>query len=85
PPICHGDLKSFNILVNSSYHAVINDFGCARRKPNADTDEQNASELTLTGAVGSLRWAAPEVLADGENGLPSDMWPCGLLGGFVGK
>ncbi|KIO23961.1 hypothetical protein M407DRAFT_26578 [Tulasnella calospora MUT 4182] len=30
PPICHGDLKSFNILVSSSYRAVITDFGSAR-------------------------------------------------------
>ncbi|KAG8984224.1 hypothetical protein FRB90_005474, partial [Tulasnella sp. 427] len=30
PPICHGDLKSLNILVNASYKAVITDFGSAR-------------------------------------------------------
>ncbi|KIO26972.1 hypothetical protein M407DRAFT_23798 [Tulasnella calospora MUT 4182] len=30
PPICHGDLKSFNILVSSSYRAIITDFGSAR-------------------------------------------------------
>ncbi|KIO22134.1 hypothetical protein M407DRAFT_28342 [Tulasnella calospora MUT 4182] len=30
PPICHGDLKSLNILVSSSYRAVITDFGSAR-------------------------------------------------------
>ncbi|KAG9043842.1 hypothetical protein FS837_009067 [Tulasnella sp. UAMH 9824] len=30
PPICHGDLKSFNILVTPDYHAVITDFGSAR-------------------------------------------------------
>ncbi|KIO22323.1 hypothetical protein M407DRAFT_28121 [Tulasnella calospora MUT 4182] len=30
PPICHGDLKSFNILVSASYRAVITDFGSAR-------------------------------------------------------
>ncbi|KAG8939159.1 hypothetical protein FRC04_006943 [Tulasnella sp. 424] len=30
PPICHGDLKSLNILVNSSCRAVITDFGSAR-------------------------------------------------------
>ncbi|KIO29698.1 hypothetical protein M407DRAFT_70087, partial [Tulasnella calospora MUT 4182] len=30
PPICHGDLKSLNILVNSLYRAVIADFGSAR-------------------------------------------------------
>ncbi|KIO23778.1 hypothetical protein M407DRAFT_26777 [Tulasnella calospora MUT 4182] len=31
-PICHGDLKSFNILVNSDRRAVITDFGSARVK-----------------------------------------------------
>ncbi|KAG9039483.1 hypothetical protein FS837_000982, partial [Tulasnella sp. UAMH 9824] len=30
PPICHGDLKSLNILVNSKHLAVITDFGSAR-------------------------------------------------------
>ncbi|KAG9048659.1 hypothetical protein FS837_012287 [Tulasnella sp. UAMH 9824] len=30
PPICHGDLKSLNVLVNSGYRAVITDFGSAR-------------------------------------------------------
>ncbi|KAG9033973.1 hypothetical protein FS837_002310 [Tulasnella sp. UAMH 9824] len=31
PPICHGDLKSANILVNSECRAVITDFGSAHR------------------------------------------------------
>ncbi|KIO22124.1 hypothetical protein M407DRAFT_28334 [Tulasnella calospora MUT 4182] len=30
PPICHGDLKSLNILVSSSHRAVLTDFGSAR-------------------------------------------------------
>ncbi|KIO21329.1 hypothetical protein M407DRAFT_29047 [Tulasnella calospora MUT 4182] len=30
PPICHGDLKSLNILVSPSYRAIITDFGSAR-------------------------------------------------------
>ncbi|KIO19000.1 hypothetical protein M407DRAFT_61371, partial [Tulasnella calospora MUT 4182] len=30
PPIRHGDLKSLNILVSSSYEAIITDFGSAR-------------------------------------------------------
>lgn len=29
PPICHGDLKSLNILVNSKNRAIITDFGSA--------------------------------------------------------
>lgn len=35
PPICHGDLKSLNVLVNSDYRAVITDFGSARVSRNA--------------------------------------------------
>ncbi|KAG9019835.1 hypothetical protein FRB90_003424 [Tulasnella sp. 427] len=30
PPVCHGDLKSLNVLVNAQYRAVITDFGSAR-------------------------------------------------------
>ncbi|KIO31138.1 hypothetical protein M407DRAFT_49917, partial [Tulasnella calospora MUT 4182] len=30
PPICHGDLKSLNILVDSECCAVLTDFGSAR-------------------------------------------------------
>ncbi|KAG9019834.1 hypothetical protein FRB90_003423 [Tulasnella sp. 427] len=30
PAVCHGDLKSLNILVNAQYRAVITDFGSAR-------------------------------------------------------
>ncbi|KAG8930655.1 hypothetical protein FRC00_001036 [Tulasnella sp. 408] len=106
PPICHGDLKSLNILVNSSYHAVITDFGSARFRRNIDKTENPASdlpgqtstnhgsqesmhpdikfspstsELTLTGPAFSLRWTAPEVLGDGTQDLPSDMWAMGWI------
>ncbi|KAG8899497.1 hypothetical protein FRC01_010492, partial [Tulasnella sp. 417] len=30
PPICHGDMKSLNILVSASCRAIITDFGSAR-------------------------------------------------------
>ncbi|KIO18584.1 hypothetical protein M407DRAFT_83778, partial [Tulasnella calospora MUT 4182] len=57
PPICHGDLKSLNILVNSNYRAVITDFGSARRLTQEDignqaqkieTEEQSAPSLEAT-------------------------------------
>ncbi|KIO33043.1 hypothetical protein M407DRAFT_210486, partial [Tulasnella calospora MUT 4182] len=35
PPICHGDLKSLNILVNTENRAVITDFGSARAVDSA--------------------------------------------------
>ncbi|KIO33113.1 hypothetical protein M407DRAFT_17978 [Tulasnella calospora MUT 4182] len=40
PPICHGDLKSVNILVNSNCCALITDFGSARRVREGDPDVQ---------------------------------------------
>ncbi|KIO23340.1 hypothetical protein M407DRAFT_27185 [Tulasnella calospora MUT 4182] len=44
PPIYHGDLKSVNILVTSKCHAVITDFGSARRLTQKDLD----TEVTQT-------------------------------------
>ncbi|KIO18718.1 hypothetical protein M407DRAFT_31626 [Tulasnella calospora MUT 4182] len=107
PPVCHGDLKSLNILVNSSYRAVITDFGSARIKPRVGTavkgsvsevphpvpnDEEaerltspkiklkgTILELTLTDPGFSLRWAAPEVLDNGVQEMPSDMWAVGWI------
>ncbi|KIO33863.1 hypothetical protein M407DRAFT_17464 [Tulasnella calospora MUT 4182] len=101
PPICHGDLKSLNILVTASYNAVITDFGSARvikrqsgndihpsllslQTTNDHTSAANnvpklapiipESDLTLTNAEFSFRWAAPEVLLGDRPNLPSDIW-----------
>ncbi|KAG9044953.1 hypothetical protein FS837_007250 [Tulasnella sp. UAMH 9824] len=108
PPICHGDLKSLNILVNSSYRAVITDFGSARIRQSVSSEEEENREqmhcqeqisdemgaestspkvkfdpstfcLTLTGPAFSLRWTAPEVLNNGTQDLPSDMWAMGWI------
>ncbi|KAG8901147.1 hypothetical protein FRC00_008800 [Tulasnella sp. 408] len=111
PPICHGDLKSLNILVNSSYQAVITDFGSARIRRRIETamaenqlavsphhfpvnvkDVNEAArskpskigldttlDLTLTEAGFSIKWAAPELLSDKMQDLPSDMWSIGWI------
>ncbi|KAG8948360.1 hypothetical protein FRC04_009856 [Tulasnella sp. 424] len=42
PPICHADLKSLNILVNHDNHAIITDFGSAR-KTGSRTKRKNAA------------------------------------------
>ncbi|KAG8922840.1 hypothetical protein FRC00_006959, partial [Tulasnella sp. 408] len=53
PPICHGDLKSLNILVNSSHRAVITDFGSARIKRSVASEmENNGSEIMRQVLVG---------------------------------
>ncbi|KIO32687.1 hypothetical protein M407DRAFT_18447 [Tulasnella calospora MUT 4182] len=50
PPICHGDLKSVNILVNVTCRAVVTDFGSARRMPATDSNqEQERTENALQG------------------------------------
>ncbi|KAG9022591.1 hypothetical protein FS837_006282, partial [Tulasnella sp. UAMH 9824] len=107
PPICHGDLKSLNILVNSSCRAVITDFGSARvlrsddNRPNNQENMRNAGEvaaadegdscpeitvvasanqLSLTGPVWTLRWAAPELVKEETRpGLASDIWSAGWV------
>ncbi|KIO19355.1 hypothetical protein M407DRAFT_36120, partial [Tulasnella calospora MUT 4182] len=77
PPICHGDLKSLNILVSSLYHAVITDFGSARVV--RESEDEGTSELTLTGPAWSLRWAPPEVVNGTPPGLSSDIWSAGWV------
>ncbi|KIO22319.1 hypothetical protein M407DRAFT_79319, partial [Tulasnella calospora MUT 4182] len=82
PPICHGDLKSFNILVSASYRAVITDFGSARAVSAPEDEvmsEEDGQQLTLTGPAWSLRWAAPEVVNGRRPGLSSDIWAAGWV------
>ncbi|KIO18522.1 hypothetical protein M407DRAFT_225312 [Tulasnella calospora MUT 4182] len=51
PPICHGDLKSLNILVSASYRAIITDFGSARVvKETEDRQEEGDRAPDATGA-----------------------------------
>ncbi|KIO20230.1 hypothetical protein M407DRAFT_81831, partial [Tulasnella calospora MUT 4182] len=75
PPICHGDLKSLNILVSASYRAIITDFGNSTQITIVATSNQ----LTLTGPTWSLRWAAPEVALGKQQNLASDIWAAGWI------
>ncbi|KIO16123.1 hypothetical protein M407DRAFT_34242, partial [Tulasnella calospora MUT 4182] len=70
PPICHGDLKSLNILVNSKNRAIITDFGSARTVDSAMKDDhvQNATKREHRVAMGPPK-AEPltaEIAASGE-------------------
>ncbi|KAG8916088.1 hypothetical protein FRC01_003389 [Tulasnella sp. 417] len=68
PPICHGDLKSLNILVNSCYQAVITDFGSARIKQHAASAERENPSVTPQGApingCRATELTSPEVKLD---------------------
>ncbi|KIO29013.1 hypothetical protein M407DRAFT_71144, partial [Tulasnella calospora MUT 4182] len=87
PPICHGDLKSINILVNSECRAVITDFGSAHHPVAKDLNQerervmeepQSAPSLEATSHY-TVRWAAPELLKEDESGLASDIWALGWV------
>uniref|UniRef100_M4C489 Protein kinase domain-containing protein n=1 Tax=Hyaloperonospora arabidopsidis (strain Emoy2) TaxID=559515 RepID=M4C489_HYAAE len=54
PPLVHRDLKSRNIMLSSEFKAKVADFGASRYK---SVDE------TMTAAVGTGRWLAPEVIS----------------------
>ncbi|KAG9023742.1 hypothetical protein FS837_005644, partial [Tulasnella sp. UAMH 9824] len=99
PPICHGDLKSINILVNSEFCAVITDFGSARhpvaKSPDKESERTNkepqlapsveathhpsTNTITLTCNHYTLRWAAPELLAEEDATLACDIWALGWV------
>ncbi|KAG8914813.1 hypothetical protein FRC01_003902 [Tulasnella sp. 417] len=61
PPICHGDLKSLNILVDFSYQAVITDFGSARIKQHVAPEERENACARPQGALLDDGITPPEV------------------------
>ncbi|KAG9041583.1 hypothetical protein FS837_012047 [Tulasnella sp. UAMH 9824] len=74
PPICHGDLKSLNILVNPKNRAFITDFGSARAIDSAteavissvdETKPINIPHHALTGTA-TMEALKIEVPAPGE-------------------
>ena len=69
PPIIHRDLKSQNLLVGADYSVKVADFGLSREclQPGAMT------------RVGSVQWAAPEVLLGKSYSHKCDLWSFGVV------
>ncbi|CAK4070873.1 unnamed protein product [Aphanomyces euteiches] len=70
PKVVHRDLKSRNVLLNSSMEFKVTDFGVSRQFDDFET---------LTAGVGTFRWMAPEVLQDGHYAEPADVYSFGVI------
>ncbi|KAG8921590.1 hypothetical protein FRC01_000177 [Tulasnella sp. 417] len=72
PPICHGDLKPANVLIDLDMTAVLCDFGLASFVGGSDSP----GLVTTTMLKGTPRYMSPELsLDDGStHSLESDVW-----------
>ncbi|XP_038691405.1 serine/threonine-protein kinase CTR1-like isoform X2 [Tripterygium wilfordii] len=71
PPIVHRDLKSSNLLVDSSYTIKVCDFGLSRSKAK--------TFLSTKKAAGTPAWLAPEVLRNEASNEKSDVYSFGVI------
>ncbi|KAJ6323109.1 hypothetical protein OIU77_012861 [Salix suchowensis] len=71
PPIVHRDLKSLNLLVDSTYTVKICDFGLSRSKAK--------TYISSTNATGTPEWMAPEVLRNERSNEKSDVYSFGVI------
>ncbi|KAG9028162.1 hypothetical protein FS837_003968, partial [Tulasnella sp. UAMH 9824] len=76
PPICHGDLKPANVLVNESLDAVLSDFGVS----SFINESGEPSGLTTSKSTkGALRYMSPELILQDQSKhtIESDVWAWG--------
>jgi tetratricopeptide (TPR) repeat protein len=79
--ILHRDIKSSNVMVSLDGRAKVVDFGLAKHLHEDDLD-MTKSSLTVDnpgGFVGTLSYAAPEILKGQSPDSRSDVWSLGVL------
>ena len=66
PPIVHRDIKPDNLLIDSNLNLRLGDLGLSRR---CDGDKTLDERYAMTGCCGSLRYMAPEVQDEDDEGI----------------
>ncbi|KAL3666203.1 hypothetical protein V7S43_008991 [Phytophthora oleae] len=69
PPVIHRDLKSKNILLSQDLDAKLTDFGVSRER----------ADRTMTAAVGTSLWMAPEVMMGLHYDDKADIFSFGIV------
>ncbi|TMW61860.1 hypothetical protein Poli38472_010923 [Pythium oligandrum] len=70
PPMIHRDLKSCNVLLDREMSGCLSDFGTTRVVDDAST---------MTAAVGTALWMAPEVLSGRRYDQSADIYSLGAI------
>ncbi|XP_022896914.1 L-type lectin-domain containing receptor kinase IX.1-like [Olea europaea var. sylvestris] len=70
--VVHRDIKSSNIMLDSSFNAKLGDFGLARL-----VDHEKASQTTVL--AGTMGYMAPEYLISGKASKESDVYSFGVV------
>ena len=68
--IVHGNLKPRNILVSKDLHLKITDFR---------NTKQNKEHKKRVSSLLSADYVSPELLDEGESGIPADLWALGCI------
>ncbi|KAG8923337.1 hypothetical protein FRC01_012881 [Tulasnella sp. 417] len=78
PPICHGDIKPENVLINDRLEAVLSDFGLGRVLMGLGVPTGFTTSDT---APGTLRYMAGELFSEGgpRSSLKTDVYAFGGL------
>ncbi|KAJ0829302.1 putative protein kinase RLK-Pelle-L-LEC family [Helianthus annuus] len=70
--VLHRDIKSSNVILDSSFNAKLGDFGLARL-----VDHEKGSQTTIL--AGTMGYMAPECILTGKAGKVSDVYSFGVV------